>query len=971
MNRILILLVFCCSAFMMRAQVCPNYNQPVSIADSCHKAPFLCGNFLDNYCSSNFDMTEDSFGLASGFLRFSTCFEEMSIEISVHDCNPGSNALIFTLFDTMCNPQATAIVADTIENSTVDTLSASNLTSLEPYLLAISGLQNSQCAFTIKVLEGIGTALPGPVTCFCTAGILQGPKSLCSYAPVIYTFIPPVCDYSFGAPVGGNGEYCPPASVCPNVFDSIAIDWILPPIFHFDGDSTGLTISIALDTSYHGLDTVRIDTLMLIYRHLSSTPIDSLSYCDCAGFGCEDETIYLFYITTGPPVYANYSCELSCADTVCVINGISYTMPGIYTYPGTCVDTVVVITQKDEIPIVNNQFICEGETAVLTVINYDPAFKYTWSNGATGQSISVSPNASTLYTVTAVHEYGECVFTTTAAVIVNNIWLEDLGQIGTISCEDPCVFYLNNTYCDPGQYSVQVANCHIQTFTIGFDPSTEQIQQPTVTICQGQCFDFFGTQICSSQTAMHTVNCTTYTRQIIVEPRDTVFEGIVGAVTCDNPCFTYNGISYCDPGQYKVESECVTTFFDIAYKKVEIDLGTVDTINCKKPCVTFDLETYCNGGSYEKEDSCYIRKFVIFEDERKPEVTKPVLDCAPTNTHFTVAFEIYGLPPFKVGEEELAGNFFLSDPVINGSNYAFIVKHDNGCEITVSGYYDCAQFCASDPGLLSGEVVHGCAGQTNIAVVTIQLPNLAPGDVLVYQLQDADGLVVASNDSGTFAFDPVTMEPEVTYLASCVVGPPDVNGLPNPTDECTDTSSTQPVIFHQTPTVSIEGDSSLCEFDPIALLASGATSYLWNTGATSALLVIPEATPANSGWYKVRGTAEYGCFADDSTFIEVFPSDSKNCCKPQIPTAFTPNGDGANDSFVPLISDCTPLEYAEMRIYSRWGQLVFRSDKDQMRWDGTYDGGQPAGSDTYVFSFRYKLLGEMEKTESGEITLLR
>jgi gliding motility-associated-like protein len=129
--------------------------------------------------------------------------------------------------------------------------------------------------------------------------------------------------------------------------------------------------------------------------------------------------------------------------------------------------------------------------------------------------------------------------------------------------------------------------------------------------------------------------------------------------------------------------------------------------------------------------------------------------------------------------------------------------------------------------------------------------------------------------------------------------------------------------------------------------------------------------PEQSGWYKVRGWSEFSCFADDSLYVEIFPTDSKNCCKPQIPNAFTPNGDGANDGFMPLIGDCSPLVYAELRIYSRWGDLVFRSDKEALRWDGNYPGGDPAGSDTYVFTFRYRLFGEDEKTEKGEVTLLR
>lgn len=970
MNRLLFVLVSCCIAVVSRAQTCQNFNFPAAIADSCQQAPLFCGNYLDQYCGTNSGLTDDAFGLSSGFLRFSTCYEEMSVQIQVFDCNPGSTGLIFSVLEEDCNPLSAPIVTDTIPANTTDTLSAANLTALLPYVMAISGIQGSQCSFTIQVLEGIGTALPGPVSCQCSGGGLDGPGHICSGDPVSYSLDGLMCNFSFGLPIGGNGEYCPPESACPGSLDSIIFEWHIPEIMHFIGDSTGLEITIALDSAYMGLDSIRLDSVWVSWHLVSTAPIDTLVFCECALINCSGGGALVLPISIGvKPEY--HFCEISCAEPVCIVKGIEYSIPGAYVYWEGCVKIIVTITQKFEDPIVPTVSICEGETAQLEVSNADPNFTYTWSTGDTGATISVSPDVTTFYTVTASHISGNCTRTSTALVFVSEWIQENAGQVGVITCQNPCVSYLGNTYCQAGQYVVQIGQCQTRSFTIGSDPSMEFIVQPAVTICQGQCVDFFGQQICSSQTAMHTENCTTYIRQIIVEPRDTILMGVVGFVYCDDPCVDYAGTTYCNPGVYKNETECETTIFEIQFKKREVNMGTLGVLTCKDPCLVFEGETYCNAQVIEKTDSCFKYLYHVDTNYLKPAIGKPVWDCSPTNTHFTVSFEISGLPPFKVGEEELEGNLFLSDLMVNGSNYAFIVKHENGCEITVSGYYDCAQFCASTPGQLSGDIVHGCAGQNTVSVVSIQPPYLMPGDVVVYHLTAPDGVLVASSDSGTFAFDPSTMEPETIYFANCVVGPPDVTGLPNPTDLCTDTSSQQPIVFHQSPEISITGDSSLCELDAIILTASGASTYQWNTGSTGSMLEIPDATPDDSGWYKVRGASQYGCFAEDSTYVAVFPSDSKNCCKPQIPNAFTPNGDGANDSFVPLISDCSPLEYAEMRIYSRWGELVFRSEKDQMRWDGTYSGGDPASSDTYVFTFRYRLSGEDEKTERGEITLLR
>lgn len=61
------------------------------------------------------------------------------------------------------------------------------------------------------------------------------------------------------------------------------------------------------------------------------------------------------------------------------------------------------------------------------------------------------------------------------------------------------------------------------------------------------------------------------------------------------------------------------------------------------------------------------------------------------------------------------------------------------------------------------------------------------------------------------------------------------------------------------------------------------------------------------------------------------------------PTAFTPNGDGKNDTFYPLCSK--PCKVELLRIYNSWGEIVHEGDT---AWDGTYRGtAQPTGAYWY------------------------
>lgn len=73
-------------------------------------------------------------------------------------------------------------------------------------------------------------------------------------------------------------------------------------------------------------------------------------------------------------------------------------------------------------------------------------------------------------------------------------------------------------------------------------------------------------------------------------------------------------------------------------------------------------------------------------------------------------------------------------------------------------------------------------------------------------------------------------------------------------------------------------------------------------------------------------------------------------CYIDVPTAFTPNGDGLNDYFYPLNGYKT--FNLIFRVYNRFGEIIFESRDWRNRWNGTINGiAQPAG--TYVWTLQY------------------
>lgn len=162
------------------------------------------------------------------------------------------------------------------------------------------------------------------------------------------------------------------------------------------------------------------------------------------------------------------------------------------------------------------------------------------------------------------------------------------------------------------------------------------------------------------------------------------------------------------------------------------------------------------------------------------------------------------------------------------------------------------------------------------------------------------------------------------------------------------------------PDVQISGlPLEFCSGATITLTASGALSYLWSTGSSTSTTDV-----SSTGDYTVSGTDINGCVGTSTaTLIE-------SCgCEFELPTAFTPNGDGINDIYE-WKAKCNGLQTYTMRIYNRWGDKVFESNNPNIGWNGKYqDEGQPVG--TYaVYVLATYVLGNGSNGESNKQTSL-
>jgi gliding motility-associated-like protein len=190
--------------------------------------------------------------------------------------------------------------------------------------------------------------------------------------------------------------------------------------------------------------------------------------------------------------------------------------------------------------------------------------------------------------------------------------------------------------------------------------------------------------------------------------------------------------------------------------------------------------------------------------------------------------------------------------------------------------------------------------------------------------------------------DPFVSPPVTTTYT---VGVTDTVGCPKP-------SFKDVVITVIPPVPAFAGnDTAVVLGQPLQLQATGAEIYKWSPGSylNSADIADPVATfisEVNDGiTYSVKVSTREGCFAYDTVNIKVF----RTAPDIFVADAFTPNNDGLNDVFRAIPVGIKQFDY--IKIFNRWGQLMFTSNTSEKGWDGTFKGKEQA-SDTFVWMAR-------------------
>lgn len=153
-------------------------------------------------------------------------------------------------------------------------------------------------------------------------------------------------------------------------------------------------------------------------------------------------------------------------------------------------------------------------------------------------------------------------------------------------------------------------------------------------------------------------------------------------------------------------------------------------------------------------------------------------------------------------------------------------------------------------------------------------------------------------------------------------------------------------------------------------LSQFANSYSWSFGnlSTSNQFDPTITFPFEPTSYTVQLIAStiHNCLDTIQKVVEI-----KDVVLIHVPNTFTPNGDGVNNIFKPVVaSGVDPFNFS-MYIFNRWGEMVFESHDFDAGWNGSY-GTNKAETGTYTWKIEYKTKTNGQRKEmNGHVNLLK
>jgi len=309
----------------------------------------------------------------------------------------------------------------------------------------------------------------------------------------------------------------------------------------------------------------------------------------------------------------------------------------------------------------------------------------------------------------------------------------------------------------------------------------------------------------------------------------------------------------------------------------------------------------------------------------------------------------------------------VSELVVN-TTYAMEYEETicDGDSVLINGVYETEAGVYTD-GLTT---TTGCDSLVTVTLNVLPTIELLAADESICLGESIDMYVSGS--------DLVTWSPDTGLSCSDCIDP-----IASPTETTTYTVSAVgcqgaiveievTVYVNTIPEVAIISDASVLKGDSTILIAEvsdPSATLVWSTEEGEICTGCTKITvsPQSTATYTLEAYSDAGCSSLDQFVLRV--DDACIYSNLEIPNIISPNGDGANDEF--LIQYEGVSDVSLLRIYNRWGELIFETnDITGDLWDGTFRG-QALSPGVYVYYLEGTCLNNKPFTVTGNVTVLK
>ncbi|PLW92356.1 MAG: hypothetical protein C0592_11080 [Marinilabiliales bacterium] len=493
---------------------------------------------------------------------------------------------------------------------------------------------------------------------------------------------------------------------------------------------------------------------------------------------------------------------------------------------------------------VNDQTICEGESATLTATSDIAGTTFLWSTGGTGSSITVSPASTTTYTVTGTDPVGGGTGTTSATVTVNPLPTVSASASPSTICSG------NSSTLTASGASTYVWSTGATGSSISVSPGTSTTYTVTGTSAAG----------CSNTASVLVTVASVPTVTASASP-GSICPGGSSTLTAGGAT-TYTWSTGGTGSSISVSPASTTTYTVTGSSGAGCsNTATVDVIVNTAPTISVTNQTICDG-----ETATLTASGAAIYSWSTGGNTPSISVSPSSTTTYTVtgtnAVGCTGTTTATVTVNPLPNIGIAPNPTTICAGQSCDLFPAGGVSYVWStggtGNPETVSPMTSTTYYVTGTDANGCTGEGSFYLMVMAGPTVTATGATICEGDIAN---ITASGASTYEWDN-TMTGSSINVTPVITTTYTVTG----TDAagCIGTA-TSTVIVNALPTISV-ADAMICNGETATLSASGGTSYNWSSGGTG---VTENVTPGSTTTYYVTGTDGNGCSNIDSAQVIV------------------------------------------------------------------------------------------------------